>query len=136
MQKLQFKGTADRTREDIANELQSLGGNYTTLLERERVGATITVHKNQVGHALCLFSDMLQNSQFNAQQVEAEREVVTRSQMELSRDQLETTLENLYYTSFRDHQMGQPVRGIRENVNNITQNDLNEWVNNFCVGKN
>jgi len=79
---------------------------------------------------------MLQNSQFNAQQVEAEREVVTRSQMELSRDQLETTLENLYYTSFRDHQMGQPVRGIRENVNNITQNDLNEWVNNFCVGKN
>lgn len=32
--------------------------------------------------------------------------------------------------------MGQPVRGIRENVNNITHQNLQEWHNNFCVGKN
>lgn len=32
--------------------------------------------------------------------------------------------------------MGQPVRGVRENVNNISHQDLQEWHNNFCVGKN
>lgn len=136
IQRLQFKGTADRTREDIANELQALGGNYTTTLERERVGVSVTVHKDQVGHAVCLFGDMIQNSQYNAQQVEAEREVVLRSQTELARDQLETTLENMYFTSYRDHQMGQPTRGVRENTNNVSQTDINEWVGNFCVGKN
>lgn len=82
-----FKGTQKRTREQIENELQALGGNYSTDLERENVGIRITVNKDHVDRAIDLFSDLLQNSQYNAQQVEAEREVVSRSQVELQRDQ-------------------------------------------------
>jgi len=136
IQRLQFKGTHNRTREQINDGLQAIGGNFKTHLERERIGLSVTVAKGQVQEAVDLVSDMLLNSQYNAQQVEAEREVVTRSQLELSRDQMECTLENLYYTSYRDHQFGQPVRGVRENVANISTTDIENWVNNFCVGKN
>jgi processing peptidase subunit beta len=136
IQRLQFKGTTNRTREQIDNELLSLGGNFSTCLERERVGMQITVSKDQVQRAIDLVSDMMLHSTYNEQQVEAEREVVTRSMIELSRDQMECTLENLYYTSYRDHHMGQPVRGVRENVGNISSNDINTWVDNYCVGKN
>jgi len=136
IQRLQFKGTESRTREQIQNELQVLGGKYNTVLERERVGLQITVAKDQVSQAVSLVSDMLLNTQYNAQQVEAEREVVRRSIIELSRDQMETTMENLYYTSYRDHHQGQPVRGIRENVGSIGQADIRQWVDSNCVGKN
>lgn len=79
---------------------------------------------------------MLLNSEYNENQVEAEREGVLRSQVEVSRDQMETTLENLYYTSYRDHQMGQPSRGNRDNVNNVTAAQVRSWVDSHCVGKN
>jgi len=105
-------------------------------LERERVGVAVTVSANQVNEAVELFSDLMLNSQYNAQQVEAEKEVVQRSQVELSRDQMETTLENAYFTSYRDHQFGQPVRGVRENAYNLSQQDIQDWVANHCVGKN
>ena len=136
IQRLQFKGTENRTREQVENELQELGGKYNTILERERVGLQVTVSKDKVSQACGLVADMLLNTQYNAQQVEAEREVVGRSIIELQRDQMETTMESLYYTSYRDHQMGQPVRGVRENVSNVSQADIKHWVDSFCVGKN
>jgi len=32
---------------------------------------------------------------------------------------MKATLEAVHYTAFRDHMMGQPVLGIRENLMNI-----------------
>lgn len=101
MQRLQYKGTHSRTASDISSALQALGGCHKTILEREKLGFQITVEKQNVAAAIDLFSDMMQNSTFTPQQVDAEREGVLRSIVELQRDQLETTLESLWYTSYR-----------------------------------
>ena len=79
---------------------------------------------------------MLSNSTNDANQVEAEREAVLRSQIELVRDQMETTLESCWYTNFRDHQLGQPVRGSKDQVSKISVQDVQDWVSAYCVGKN
>merc|ERR1711935_872325 len=136
MQRLQFKGTHLRGADGISSALQALGGNYQTVLERERVGYQVTVKKSNVSAAVELFSDMMQNSTYTPQQVDAEREGVLRSIVELQRDQMETTLESLWYTSYRDHQMGQPTRGSRDNVGNITSEAIQAVAESNCVGNN
>lgn len=32
---------------------------------------------------------------------------------------METTIENVHYNAFREHMMGQPMKGDRDNVHNI-----------------
>lgn len=46
------------------------------------------------------------------------------------------TLENLHYTSFRDHALGQPSHGIRDNVYNITPEQIREFHSKYYVGEN
>jgi predicted Zn-dependent peptidase len=55
---------------------------------------------------------------------------------ETSRDQNAFCIESLFYTSFREHQLGQPKNGNRDAIKNITVNDLETHKENTFVGKN
>ena len=45
-------------------------------------------------------------------------------------------LENIHYTSFRDHSLGQPLSGIRDNIYNITADQVKEFHSTHYVGEN
>ena len=45
-------------------------------------------------------------------------------------------LNNLHYTSFRDHSLGQPASGIRDNVYSITPEQVKEFHNKYYIGEN
>jgi len=49
---------------------------------------------------------------------------------------METTLEQCWFTNFREHQMGQPTRGNKDQVSKITPQNVQDWANAHCVGKN
>lgn len=38
-----------------------------------------------------------------------------------------TTLENSHYNAFRDHMMGQPIKGEADNLSNLTVDDLRNY---------
>lgn len=58
--------------------------------------------------------------------LDAEREILHRRNIELQRDQLEQTFSSLFETTFRDHQMGLPIMGIRDNAANLTADQVNK----------
>lgn len=47
-----------------------------------------------------------------------------------------TTLENAHYNSFRDHMMGQPIKGDSDNLTNLTVDDLANYRAANLFGKN
>jgi processing peptidase subunit beta len=51
-------------------------------------------------------------------------------------DPFKNTLQNVHYTSFRDHFLGQPSTGIRENTYSITADQIKQFHNQFYVGEN
>lgn len=51
-------------------------------------------------------------------------------------DPFKNILQNLHYTSFRDHYMGQPSTGIRENVYNITSDMIRDFHSQHYTGDN
>jgi processing peptidase subunit beta len=137
--KLRFRGTASRSRLDIEREVSALGGQFHQEVDKERNSLYVTVQREHVGQAFALVGDLLNNSTFNDNQVEAEREGVYRAIVNLQKDMLETTLENSLFTSYRDHQLGQPTLGTRDNVANISAETIKKFVaanhhaNNFAI---
>ena len=133
---MRFRGTESRTRSDIEKDLASLGAEVKVDLTRERDTLLITVEPSRVEQVFEIMADLYKNSTFEDNQLEAERESVHRDIMELQRDQFESTLESVHFTAYRDHQMSNPVLGVRENVTNITAGQLKDWVKNHQTGNN
>jgi processing peptidase subunit beta len=133
---LRLRGTQKSSRGELEKSFNSIGAKVTQEICRERNSMYITCHKDNVDKAIKSVGDILTNSTFNENQLEAEREGIYRRIVDLQKDMMECTLENAFYTSFRDHQMGQPTLGNRDNVANITPEKIREFVNRYHTGKN
>jgi predicted Zn-dependent peptidase len=88
-----------------------------------------------VKEAVALLHDLLANSKFDEQQVEAEKEAVYR-QATCTQCPKTVVVEALHYRSFEDHFLGQPVRGIRENVHNIKADQVQAFHKQYYIGSN
>lgn len=95
---------------------------------------SIYVDKNQVSDALTLLGDALLNPVFDSVQVEAEKAAIHKNASSMDPEQV--TINNLHYTSFRDHALGQSNAGIRDNVYSITADQVKEFHNKYYVGDN
>ena len=70
---------------------------------------------------------------FDSTQVEAEKASLYRDAGSL-KDPERISHENVHYTSFRDHYLGQPSWGVRDNIYSITPEHTKEFHEKFYVG--
>jgi processing peptidase subunit beta len=136
LEHLHFKGTKNRSRSQLELDVENMGGQLNAYTSRENTSYTMTVFKNDTSKAVEILGDMLSNSLYDKNQIEAERETIYRECIETQKDQMETTIEAAHYTSFRDHMMGQPILGIRENIGTITQDQIVDYHKTHYVGSN
>lgn len=87
--------------------------------------------KEAVALLLKVFSRDLQLTETG---LEAEKEILHRRGLELQRDQMAQTFSSLYETSFEDHTMGLPLLGLRDNVANLTLEDVQKHRDNSLIG--
>jgi processing peptidase subunit beta len=133
---LNFKGTKSRSRNQLELDIENIGGQLKAFTSRETTQYTITVFKNDVPKAVEILGDIISNSLYNQNQVEAEKEAIYKECLDQQRDQLESTIEAVHYTSFRDHMIGQPSLGIRENIGLVTQDMIKEFHATHYIGPN
>ena len=79
-------------------------------------------------------ADIVLNPTFDANEVEAAKPAIHKNAA--SMDPETNAIESIHYTSFRDHAMGQPVSGIKDNVYNITAEQVKEFHAANYVGEN
>ena len=91
--------------------------------------------KSQVNDAVAFLSEVILNPTFDASHVEAEKAKIYKKASSIS-DPERIVHENIHYTSFRDHYLGQPSWGIRDNIYSITPEQIKEFHNKFYVGEN
>ena len=76
LEHMAFKGTERRSAQDIVEEIESVGGHLNAYTSREQTAYYAKVLKENTVLALDLLSDILQNSTFDADELERERTVV------------------------------------------------------------
>lgn len=73
VKKMLFRGTANRTREQIEDSLNEFGNNLECETDRETTRVTLTVANGQSSKALDFLMDLVVNSSFAQAQIDAEK---------------------------------------------------------------
>ena len=129
------KGTTDRSKSKLLEEIHSYGGYLETNVCRETTSFTVTYLKEHTQAVVKLLGDVFRNSLFNAEDLEAEKGAVLKEAEAIS-DPKKIIIDASLYTSFRDHMLGQPAEGIKDNIPNITTNHIREFVSENYIGDN
>ena len=77
--------------------------------------------KGDVQKGVKILGDVICNSKLDNSELELVKEAVSQEHEDNHKRYMETTLENVHFNIFREHMMGQPMKGDRDNVHNITQ---------------
>jgi len=100
---------------------------------REVSTVKITFLSNQIEKVFELLGDMMTNTNFNKNDIEMVREQIQR-QNNTDLDPRRITLDNVHYTAYRDHMIGQPIRGNKVSVANLQQEDIVSHFKKHNVG--
>ncbi len=131
-----FRGTARRSRSEIAAALESLGGSLNAYTAREHTGYEARVLDRHLPVAVEVLSDLVRNPLLREEDLEREREVVFEeiAAVEDTPDDLVFDLHGERMWS--GHPYGSPILGTRETVGAIARADLARLHRRAHVGAN
>ena len=111
-----FKGTKHRSAEDIARQVDSIGGNIDAFTAKECIGFSIKVLDEHLPIALDVLSDLVLNPIFDEQDIVRERGVIVE-EIKMDEDNPDYLVHEIFTQNFwKDHPLGRPILGTRETV--------------------
>ena len=111
-----FKGTASRSAEDIAQAIDSIGGQLDAFTAKEYASYYIKVLDEHLPLALDILSDIVLNPAFSPDDIEREKKVVVE-EIKMVEDTPDDLVHELFTQGFwENHPLGRPILGTRETV--------------------
>ncbi len=131
-----FKGTAKRKVGELAKEIESVGGDINAYTSFDNTVYHLVVPSRHFMVGLDVISDSIQNSIFDAEEVEKELEVVLE-ELRMNRDRPGRNLyKSILGTSFSKHPYGRPVIGYEEVISGLTREKMLEFFSRWYVPNN
>ena len=116
-----FKGTTSRSAEDIARQVDSIGGNMDAFTGKETVCFNIKVLDEHLPVAIDILSDMVLNPVFAPSEISRERGVILE-EIKMDEDNPDYLVHELFTQNFfKDHPLGKPILGTKETVRRFDQ---------------
>lgn len=125
-----FKGTKTRDQRSLELEVENLGAHLNAYTSREQTVYYAKAFKKDVGQAVGIISDILQNSKLEKQAIERERDVILREQEEVDKQLEEVVFDHLHAVAFAGQPLGRTILGPKEHINSIQQTDLQSYIQN------
>jgi len=111
-----FKGTDRRSAEDIAREMDSVGGMLDAFTSKEQICFNAKVLDEHLPIAFDVLADLVQRPKFDAEDVKKERQVVLE-EIKMDLDNPEYLLHDVFTRGFwPNHALGRPILGTPETV--------------------
>jgi predicted Zn-dependent peptidase len=124
---LLFKGTEKRSAADIAEAIDSVGGQLNAFTEKEYVGFYAKILDEHLPFAFDLLSDIVRNPSFPAKEMKREREVIFE-EINMVEDSPQELILDLYLENFwKGHPLGRPISGTKESVGRIRRRDVRDF---------
>ncbi len=105
-----------------------MGGQLNAYTSREQMVYYVKVFKNDVPRAVELLSDILQNSKYDTQAIEAERHTILREAEEVNKDLGEVIFDHLHAAAYQGTPLGRTILGPEENIKKINRDDLTSFI--------
>ena len=111
-----FKGTKHRSAEDIARQVDSIGGNMDAFTAKECVCFNMKVLDEHIPIAMDVVSDLVLNPVFNVEDITRERGVILE-EIKMDEDNPDYLVHEIFTQNFwKDHPLGKPILGTKDTV--------------------
>jgi predicted Zn-dependent peptidase len=122
-----FKGTATRTAEDIAQAIDSIGGQLDAFTAKEYASYYIKVLDEHLPLAVDLLSDIVMNPSFEDDELEREKKVILE-EIKMVEDTPDDLVHELFTQHFWEgHPLGRPILGTKETVESFKPEILRRY---------
>ena len=130
-----FKGTKHRTAEEIARQVDSIGGNMDAFTAKECICFNVKVLDEHVPTALDILSDLVLNPVFDAGDIARERGVIME-EIKMDEDNPDYLVHEIFTQNFwKDHPLGKPILGTKETVKRFERDAvLDAYTHRFAPG--
>ncbi|HZQ22477.1 MAG TPA: pitrilysin family protein [Terriglobales bacterium] len=130
-----FKGTRNRSAEDIARQVDSIGGNMDAFTAKECICFNVKVLDEHLPVALDVLSDLVLNPVFAVEDIGRERGVILE-EIKMDEDNPDYLVHEIFTQNFwKDHPLGKPILGTRDTVRKFEQQIvLDAYAQRFAPG--
>src|SRR5918993_268299 len=131
-----FKGTDTRSAEDIAQAIDSIGGQLDAFTAKEYASYYIKVLDEHVPLAVDLLADIVQRPAFAAEEIEREKKVILE-EIKMVEDTPDDLVHELFTQHFWEgHSLGRPILGTRETVEALNRDTIFKYFGGAYVAPN
>ena len=111
-----FKGTKHRSAEEIARQVDSIGGNMDAFTAKECICFNVKVLDEHLPIAMEVLSDLVLNPVFDSQDISRERGVILE-EIKMDEDSPDYLVHEIFTQNFwKDHPLGRPILGTKDTV--------------------
>ena len=124
LEHMAFKGTERRSAQDIAEQIEAVGGHLNAYTSRENTAYYAKVMKDDVPLALDILADIVQHSVFDPAELDRERAVVMQEIAQARDTPDDVVFDHFQETAYPDQPMGRSILGPAELVAGYSRDDL------------
>ena len=122
-----FKGTTNRSAEDIARSVDSIGGGLDAFTAKEMVSYNTKVLDEHLPLAFDVLADLVRHPLFREEDIEKEKGVILE-ELKMEIDNPEYLLHEIFSSNFwKDHPIGKPILGTKDTVQKFHREMLHEY---------
>src|SRR5215212_5756801 len=131
-----FKGTATRSAEDIAQAVDSIGGQLDAFTAKEYASYYVKVLDQHLPLAVDILSDIVLRPAFNEVDIEREKKVILE-EIKMVEDTPDDLVHELFTQGFwENHPLGRPILGTKESVESFNAELLRDYFRGAYTAEN
>ena len=131
-----FKGTTTRSAEDIAQTIDSIGGQMDAFTAKEYASSYIKVLDEHLPLAVEVLADIVRRPAFTPADVEREKKVVLE-EIKMVEDTPDDLVHELFTETFWEgHPLGRPILGTRATVEALTADGIRRYFDGVYTAQN
>ncbi|MGA3187644.1 MAG: pitrilysin family protein [Bryobacteraceae bacterium] len=131
-----FKGTKNRSAEQIARSVDSIGGGLDAFTSKELVSYNVKVLDEHLPEAFDVVADLVRNPLFAKHDIEKEKGVILE-ELKMEVDNPEYLIHEIFSSSFwKGHALGRPILGTKQTIRTFDRDKVEKYYKQFYAPSN
>jgi len=128
LEHMTFKGTRKRSAQAIAEEVENVGGHLNAYTSRENTAYYAKVLKEDLGLAIDVVADLVQNATLDAEELERERGVILQEINQANDTPDDVVFDLFQEANFPEQALGRTVLGPAEGIRTMARGDILDYM--------
>src|SRR5277367_3220367 len=131
-----FKGTKNRSAEQIARSVDSIGGGLDAFTSKDIVSYNVKVLDEHLPMAFDVVSDLVRNPLFEKADIEKEKGVILE-ELKMEVDNPEYLIHEIFSSHFwKGHALGRPILGTKQTIRGFDRDKVERYYRQFYTPSN